>query len=276
MSTQSSKNPQSDHRLAFVSTLLGGLMTLVGASDRFGLSGALILVAALFLAVGLLYLSESQRFAKVWDRAKVFGQSPQHFFVVAGAVLVLGLVLYVSDVASIRLARKHLPLLIPNLQMRDVKILEDRFPMQLTGIEKSGEDAERAEHASASLLKWAGVYKNTDKHEQLYYVESESIPENCDDVRVSCVVPEMIVSEVAAYLVSPARGALLWQRPNMRKQFHFLTENRIVVSLDQPSQGDRLVLLIHALSYTPQTKVQGMKDAAEPDDLFKNSYFEFE
>ncbi|WP_182871328.1 hypothetical protein, partial [Stieleria mannarensis] len=73
--------------MAFVVAMLGSVTTLVGASDRFGLAGAMLLVALLFLVVGALYVSQrSSILRRYWSWAKGFGEVPWHFFIVAGGV----------------------------------------------------------------------------------------------------------------------------------------------------------------------------------------------
>uniref|UniRef100_UPI001C721A9A hypothetical protein n=1 Tax=Stieleria mannarensis TaxID=2755585 RepID=UPI001C721A9A len=192
-------------------------------------------------------------------------------------VATISLLLYATSIASIRLVRKHLPLLRPFLQVTETQYLDQRFPREITGIHKGGEDARRQELEAASLLRWAGTYQDIPKTDRVYYIESEPIPENCDDARVFCIVAQaMTIRGVAAYLVSPAEGKPLWLQPVMSKQYHSISGNKITVLLERPDKAQRLVLFVEATSCPPSMMPDDCSDAVEPANLLKDAYFEFE
>lgn len=273
------RNPQP---LALYIALMGAVTTLIGAYDRFGLSGGFVLVAILFVSVGFLLLLEqtrSGRVQKAWEYAKRLGRRPRDFFYSALVALVLAVGLYVTGYASLRVRRSHLPLVVPNLRIADVQFLHQRFPRSRPGIRERGENLLYREHASTALLRWAGDFSRTKKGRQLYYLQSEAIPKDCDDVIVSCVAAEpMIVMEAAAFLVSSQVGDVLWKRPIMRKQNTIINDNgtRLTINLAKPDKNERLVIVLLGSSYTSQASPDEIKEAAEPDHLLRHHFFEFE
>ncbi len=270
---------ENDWALALYTSLVGGITTFIGTYQQFGLAGAFLFVAILFSLVGLLFWFRSTEKMKwLFEFASQFGSRPWHFFLLAISLGVIGLVGYSATWFSLRLTRSHLPLKQKTLRVADVDFLHHRFPTTRPSNLERGRQEEERVFESTALMRWGAYFSEMKPGHRVYYVESEPIPTDCDDVEVTCVLrAPMAAREVAAYLVSSTEPGSIWKRPNMRKQSHSIANgSEVKVKLDSPNANERLVVFMYGSNIDPIVNIKNPPAAAEPNNLLYYDYFEFD